>query len=87
MERARSRVDDLKRQGVSGARIYGDETLGGTNGIGDLNAFFILTDEPEVYNLPARPKLPQDETAPGLLSTLGAAVLLGIGLALSFRKR
>jgi formate dehydrogenase iron-sulfur subunit len=61
--------------------------LGGTGGIGGLNAFFVLTDEPEVYNLPARPKQPQDETLPGLLSTLGAAVLLGAGLIFSFRKR
>jgi formate dehydrogenase iron-sulfur subunit len=80
-------VADLKGLGVDGARIYGDETLGGTGGIGGLNAFFILTDEPEVYNLPARPLLPQNETLPGLLSTLGAAVALGVGLALSFRKR
>jgi formate dehydrogenase iron-sulfur subunit len=87
MERARGRVDELKRLGVDGARIYGDESLGGTGGIGGLNAFFVLTDEPEVYNLPAQPRLPQDETLPGLLSTLGAAVLLGVGLILSFRKR
>ena len=39
------------------------------------------------HNLPAQPRLPQDETLPGLLSTLGAAVLLGVGLILSFRKR
>ena len=58
---------------MAGASVYGDEELGGTGGIGGLNAMFVLTDEPEVYNLPARPKLPQDETLPGLLSTLGAA--------------
>ena len=87
MERARDRVEGLRRLGVSGARIYGDEELGGTGGIGGLNAFFVLTDEPEVYNLPAKPKLPQDETLPALLSTLGAAVVLGVGLIFSFRKR
>jgi formate dehydrogenase iron-sulfur subunit len=86
MERARDRVDELKRVGVDGARIYGDDEIGGTGGIGGLNAFFIITDDPEVYNLPARPKLPQDETLPGLLSTLGAALLLGAGLIFSFRK-
>jgi len=86
LERVRDR-EELKALGVGGARIYGDEDLGGTGGIGGLNAFFILTDEPEVYNLPARPKLPQDETLPGLLSTLGAALLLGAGLIFSFRKR
>jgi formate dehydrogenase iron-sulfur subunit len=87
LERARSRVDDLKRQGLAGARVYGDELLGGTGGIGGLNAMFVLTDEPEVYNLPAQPRLPQDETFSGLLSTLGAAVVLAAGLIFSFRKR
>jgi formate dehydrogenase iron-sulfur subunit len=86
-ERATDRVAELKSLGVVGARVYGDETLGGTGGIGGLNAFFVLTDDPEVYNLPARPKLPQDETLPGLLSTAGAALLLGLGLIFSFRKR
>ena len=87
MERARGRVEDLRGMGVAGARLYGDTELGGTGNIGGLNAFFVLTDEPEVYNLPAHPKLPQDETLPGLLSTLGAAALLGLGLIFSFRKR
>ena len=86
-QRAEQRVADLKVLGVAGARVYGDDALGGTAGIGGLNALFVLTDEPEVYNLPARPKLPQDETLPGLLSTLGAAVLLGVGLVFSFRRR
>jgi formate dehydrogenase iron-sulfur subunit len=86
-ERAHDRVRELKSLGVSGARVYGDTDLGGTNGIGGLNAMFVLTDEPEVYNLPARPKLPQDEVLPGLLSTLGAAALLGLGLVFSFRRR
>ncbi len=35
--------------------------IGGTDGIEGLNSFFILTAEPEVYNLPAYPQLPQDK--------------------------
>ncbi|MBO9360215.1 MAG: 4Fe-4S dicluster domain-containing protein, partial [Thermomicrobium sp.] len=42
MDRARARVSELRAQGVE-ARIYGDQALGGTGGIGGLNAFFILT--------------------------------------------
>jgi len=87
MDRALGRVDELKALGVEGARIYGDTELGGGGNIGGLNCFFVLTDEPEVYNLPAQPKLPQDETLPGLLSTLGAAAVLGLGMILAFRKR
>jgi len=85
--RANDRVEELRGLGVEGARVYGDDMLGGTGGIGGLNCLFVLTDEPEVYNLPAHPKLPQDETLPGLLSTLGAAALLGLGLIFSFRGR
>ena len=87
MERARGRVAHLRDLGVAGAQVYGDTELGGTGSIGGLNAFFILTEEPEVYNLPAHPKLPQDETLPGLLSTLGAAAALTVGLILSLRTR
>src|SRR4051812_32907064 len=78
MGRAQDRVADLRELGVNGARVYGDTDLGGTGGIGGLNAFFVLTDEPEVYNLPARPRLPQDEVLPSFLSTLGTAALLGL---------
>jgi formate dehydrogenase iron-sulfur subunit len=85
--RADARVDRLKSMGVEGARIYGDDRLGGTNGIGGLNAFFILTDEPEVYNLPAAPRLPQDQTGPGFLTTIGAAIGLGLGLLWALRGR
>ena len=52
-----------------------------------LNAFFILTDEPEVYNLPAYPKLPQDKTGPAFLSTLGAAIALGIAAVVTLRGK
>ena len=31
------------------------DEAGATGGMGHLNAFFLLTDRPETYNLPARP--------------------------------
>lgn len=87
MERARQRVADLQARGVSSAYIYGDRAIGGTGGMDGLNAFFILTDEPEVYNLPAYPVLPQRKTGPAFLSTLGAAIVLGVAAVAALRER
>jgi formate dehydrogenase iron-sulfur subunit len=44
-----------------------------------LNAFFLLTDRPEVYNLPAAPTLPSTRVAPGMLT--GLATVAGLALA------
>lgn len=87
MPRARERVDRLHELGVTGAYIYGDKDTGGAGGIGGLNAFFILTDEPEVYNLPDQPELPQEKTMPAMISTAVAAVAFGAIAALSLRRR
>ena len=55
LQRARAqRVGELHELGVDGACLYGRGGPGATGGLGDLNAFFLLTDAPEVYNLPAR---------------------------------
>lgn len=70
MARARDRVAALHERGVDEAYIYGDRTIGGTGGMDGLNAFFILTAPPEVYNLPAYPTLPQDKTLPAFLATV-----------------
>ncbi len=84
--RARGRVTALRELGVDGARLYGDEMLGGGGGIGGLNAMFILTAPPEVYNLPAHPTLPQRETIPSYLTTLGAAVAFGVAAFVALRE-
>ncbi len=87
MERAKRRVADLHAQGVTEAYIYGDREIGGTGGIEGLNAFFILTAPPEVYNLPAQPELPQRKVLPAFLSTAAAALGLGLAALLSLRRR
>ena len=84
--RARARVASLRERGVHDAQLYGDEHLGGTGGIDGLNAMFILTAPPEVYNLPAKPSLPQRETLPSYLTTIGAAVAFGVAAFLSLRE-
>src|SRR3989454_7905621 len=45
---ARKRVSDLHDQGVTQARLYGEDS----SVYGGLNAFFLLMDEPEKYRLP-----------------------------------
>ncbi|MGH2352571.1 MAG: 4Fe-4S dicluster domain-containing protein [Chloroflexota bacterium] len=87
MARARGRVAGLQERGVEGAYVYGDHEVGGTGGIDGLNAFFILTAPPEVYNLPAQPELPQRKVLPAALSTLGAALALGAAALFSLRSR
>lgn len=87
MARARRRVEDLHARGVTEAYIYGDRAVGGTGGMEGLNAFFILTAPPEVYNLPAQPTLPQRRTIPASLATIGAALLLGATAIFSLRGR
>jgi len=78
-ERAERRVEQLHDQGQRAAYLYG--TPGGpgaTGGIAELNAFFLLTDRPEVYNLPAAPSRPAERVAPGL--GLGLAAMAGLAL-------
>jgi formate dehydrogenase iron-sulfur subunit len=50
--RARHRVESLREQGVTEARLYGHDPQDGVGGDG---AFFLLLDEPEVYGLPPDP--------------------------------
>jgi formate dehydrogenase iron-sulfur subunit len=86
LERARERVAELHERGVPNAYLYGDRAVGGTGGIDGLNAFFVLTAPPEVYNLPRRPELPQRKTLPAFLATAGAALALGIAAVVALRE-
>ncbi len=56
-ERAHRRVDELHARGVDSAFLYGLDARE-QPGTGGLNAFFLLTDRPEVYNLPPAPVTP-----------------------------
>ena len=83
-EAARKRVGDLHERGMTSAYLYGvDEDTS----VGDLNAFFLLTDRPSTYNLPEKPKLPQDNLVPGFVASFIAATLLTVSMALSLRGR
>ena len=79
-ERAGQRVEELHAPGVGAAYLYGaPEAPGATGGLGHLNAFFLLTDGPEVYNLPAAPTRASSRTAPSFLT--GLAAMAGLTLA------
>ncbi|HET6481183.1 MAG TPA: 4Fe-4S dicluster domain-containing protein [Actinoplanes sp.] len=54
-ERAAKRVETLQEQGVTSARLYGNDP---SDGVGGDGAFFLLLDEPEVYGLPPDPHVP-----------------------------
>src|SRR4051794_2639875 len=84
--RAEKRVEQLQGQGLN-AYIYGDDKVGGTNGIGDLGAFFLLLDRPSKYNLPEQPFLPQDHVLSGILSLAGTAIALAAATAWSLRRK
>jgi len=78
--RAASRVHQLHDMGVNDAYLYGTPGApGATGGIGELNAFFLLTDRPGVYNLPEAPTLPSTRVRPSLLA--GLATITGLALA------
>ncbi|MBV9615708.1 MAG: 4Fe-4S dicluster domain-containing protein [Ktedonobacteraceae bacterium] len=82
--RARERVGLLQERGVSEARLYGvdDKILDG-----GLNSFFLLLDEPEVYNLPSNPARPSNNVAPASFWTIVAAAILGMMGIVFFSKK
>jgi len=83
--RAGARVQQLHDRGVEEAYLYGVDE-GNQPGTGGLNAFFLLVDEPEVYNLPPDPVTPTKKLHAGWISLAGAAVgmaLMTLGAALS----
>jgi formate dehydrogenase iron-sulfur subunit len=82
---AHARVEHLQASGVKEAYLYGVDAEN-QPGTGGLNAFFLLLDQPEVYNLPPDPLVPTKKAAQSwramLLTALGtAAVALGAVIA------
>lgn len=79
---ARERLGLLHERGVDEAQLYGvdDNILDG-----GLNSFFLLLDEPAVYNLPENPQRPSNNVAPASFWTIVAAMILGMLGILFFR--
>ena len=80
---ARKRLGELHERGVHDARLYGDDA---TILEGGLNSFFLLLDQPEIYNLPAQPARPSKNVAPASFWTIVAALILGLLGMLFFRE-
>ena len=87
-QRASERVAHLHRLGVDGAYLYGTpDAPGATGGLQHLNAFFLLTESPETYNLPTAPTRPAERVAPSLLSGVAAMAGLAVAAIAFFSRR
>ena len=86
-QRAERRVEALHARGETNAYLYGkDEAT--QPGTGGLNAFFLLTERPEVYNLPPDPVTPTKragETWAALGVAAAGLLLASFGVVLAAR--
>ncbi len=82
-QQAHQRLAQLHRQGVTDARLYGadGEVLGG------LNAFYLLRGAPELYGLPADPKLPSTTVPRSTLWAALTGIAVALGALFKFRDR
>jgi formate dehydrogenase iron-sulfur subunit len=82
-ERARQRVATLQAQGQTEAYLYGADPAGEYSA---LNAFFLLTDHPSVYNLPEAPRRPSAHMKKNYLLSFGTALGLAAASAFFFAR-
>ena len=81
VEIAERRVGALHERGVESAYLYGQDQAGG------LGAFFLLTEAPEVYGLPAAAESPiQENVVPATLAAIGAGLVAAAGVAAAFLR-
>jgi formate dehydrogenase iron-sulfur subunit len=76
VEVARGRVAELHSRGLSDAYLYGADDPPEDRIAGGLGAFFLLTQPPERFGLPAHAESPiQENVVPATAAGLGAALL------------
>jgi formate dehydrogenase iron-sulfur subunit len=78
---AERRVGELHERGMEKAYLYGTEPdLAGT-----LGAFFLFTEEPETYGLPASADSPiQEGAVPATIAAVSAGLMAAAGVAAAF---
>jgi formate dehydrogenase iron-sulfur subunit len=82
---ASRRVAALHARGVEGAYLYGAGDEAADQLAGGLGAFFLLTEKPERYGLPAQADSPiQENVVPATLAAMGAGLLAAAGVAAAF---
>lgn len=82
VERASARVATLQERGVEGAYLYGAADAPGDELAGGLGAFFLLTEPPERYGLPAHAESPSQQNGPIATAAGLAAAATAIGVAI-----
>jgi formate dehydrogenase iron-sulfur subunit len=80
-QRARQRVEELHRRGVTGAYLYGDAP---SENYSRLNSFYLLLDRPSVYGLPDEPFNPWLHMRGDYVRSLVGALTAIAALALVF---
>jgi formate dehydrogenase iron-sulfur subunit len=91
VERAKARVVELHDRGLETAYLYGAGDEGPDQLAGGLGAFFLLTEPPERFGLPAQADSPIQANAPtataaGLAAGLSAAVGAVVSLLVAHRR-
>jgi formate dehydrogenase iron-sulfur subunit len=87
VEVAQRRVAALHERGIEGAYLYGAGDPPETSLAGGLGAFFLLTQPPERYGLPANAESPiQENVVPATLAAVGAGLLAAAGVAATFLR-
>jgi formate dehydrogenase iron-sulfur subunit len=85
VELAKRRVGRLHERGIETAYLYGAGDQPEEELAGGLGAFFLLTQPPERYGLPANADSPvQENVVPATLAAFGAGLLWAAGVAAAF---
>jgi formate dehydrogenase iron-sulfur subunit len=85
--KARQRLADLRARGEASARLYGMPGSTEAGEVGHLNAFFLLLDRPETYNLPEVPRLPRKTMAERYAFSAAVGLAFAVVSALTFGRR
>jgi formate dehydrogenase iron-sulfur subunit len=85
---AQKRVTRLHERGIESAYLYGAGDPPEASLAGGLGAFFLLTEPPERYGLPAEAESPiQENVVPATIAAVGAGLMAAVGVAAAFVVR